>query len=252
MRTREQSVSRESGDQRRDLRCPRQLRHRSSALFGAVACELTVGVEALEQRDNLVDVTLAPTIHPRVVLRRMLHRALTAERKAAASGRQVEVTSIRRYDRWNAGGHTLHRHEIRSALATIREERNISLAYDRAHECVRREADIDRRLTRNAVRHKPFANLQRTIGHTRNAAHMPCELDVRDQLRPVVLPRRDEQRLGMARDELTERRNDNILTLPVFKLSAREHHEAIAEHAGTRGGVEDARINALNHRPDIR
>src|SRR5690242_10621959 len=54
------------GEQLVDLVLPRQLRHRGRANLGALAGEGAVIVQALEQRDDLIDAALAPAIDARV------------------------------------------------------------------------------------------------------------------------------------------------------------------------------------------
>src|SRR5262245_46026072 len=64
-------------------------------------------------------------------------------------------------------------------------------------------------------------------------------------LRPRIVPGGNKQRIGMAAVKALERGNDEILSLAVLELSAREHREPSGETSGARARRKQLEIDAL-------
>src|SRR6185312_10416500 len=71
------------------------------------------------------------------------------------------------------------------------------------------------------------------------------------RLRPGRVPHRDQDRIRMARGELTKRQNDEILGFPKLDLAARENVKAArVEQAGARARKEERRIDTFMDQRD--
>src|SRR6185312_14791827 len=100
----------------------------------------------------------------------------------------------------------------------------------------------------DAVFGDPTLNVESTVG---SAAQRGGQLALEIRLRPGRVPHRDQDRIRMARGELTKRQNDEILGFPKLDLAARENVKAArVEQAGARARKEERGIDTFMDQRD--